>query len=651
MSRWILFTLATGCLPIRSPLTSDVQPEGARSAAGGDVAFPEEMTSWGWSPLVDTFGYDPAAARQLYGHDLQFVNLDPSGFPETASGRAAVRALGWLISHPVDDLELPIWARLTIEPQLGPVPDRLALYGMIPSPYRAQFAAPVTVPTTRGAEVEVELSLSLANTINTFDEGEHGERIYTSSNCMTCHAGVYGDQVVLGAPNKNLNLEPTFQLFDELTLLRRMADTNEALARGVARLAFGAAMVPQGSWSGLGLDISDPELDVLRASSLAYENHIRPLLNPDANRVVGASAISFAGPYMVACSLEPGGETLDTWQLEGDAPGPLFERMRSIMQAAPDGAVPVSNPNPWWVARYSGTHFTWHATKYGADRSAPDLTVFTSAVPNYGNHHTPSYFDRLQRHHDIMTLIDEIESPPYPRSVDWALAGDGLSVYADNCESCHGVLTVHEGAPWGPDARLTLTYDEAASRVSHDRSRTDAAYTQLAMDLEFCIENMRTNQQLQQSGIFADLPEPEGRVFVGAPPLIGVWASAPYLHNQSVPTVRQLLDSRTRPDIWRLDADPYAYDYEDLGVSHEPLAETPAEERSDPLDWYVYDTRTPSTGASNRGHRYGDRLTDAERDAVIELLKVLGTHNVEPDPVHLPWEQASAPESTGFGVE
>ena len=35
-----------------------------------------------------------------------------------------------------------------------------------------------------------------------------------------------------------------------------------------------------------------------------------------------------------------------------------------------------------------------------------------------------------------------------------------------------------------------------------------------------------------------------------APPLDGIWASAPYLHNGSVPTLAALLESRTRPRFW-----------------------------------------------------------------------------------------------------
>jgi hypothetical protein len=39
-----------------------------------------------------------------------------------------------------------------------------------------------------------------------------------------------------------------------------------------------------------------------------------------------------------------------------------------------------------------------------------------------------------------------------------------------------------------------------------------------------------------------------------APPLDGVWATAPYLHNGSVPTLAALLDTRNRPTYWRHEA-------------------------------------------------------------------------------------------------
>jgi hypothetical protein len=105
-----------------------------------------------------------------------------------------------------------------------------------------------------------------------------------------------------------------------------------------------------------------------------------------------------------------------------------------------------------------------------------------------------------------------------------------------------------------------------------------------------------------------------------APPLDGVWATAPYLHNGSVPDIRSLLDSRLRPRFWRHEQ-PREYDTTILGWRYERLEHgkdgaADREERA-----RIYDTTRPGYG--NGGHLFGDGLTDAERDAVIEYLKTL----------------------------
>jgi hypothetical protein len=105
------------------------------------------------------------------------------------------------------------------------------------------------------------------------------------------------------------------------------------------------------------------------------------------------------------------------------------------------------------------------------------------------------------------------------------------------------------------------------------------------------------------------------------PPLDGIWATAPYLHNGSVPTVELLLNSRKRPRYWkRVDLDSTNFDEEALGwpwveVPY-PQAQAPDAERK-----FVYDTTLWSQG--NGGHYFGDHLTDTERRAVIEYLKTL----------------------------
>ena len=108
-----------------------------------------------------------------------------------------------------------------------------------------------------------------------------------------------------------------------------------------------------------------------------------------------------------------------------------------------------------------------------------------------------------------------------------------------------------------------------------------------------------------------------------APPLDGIWATAPYLHNGSVPTVYHLLNSKTRPRLftrsYRTDRD--AYDAKKLGWKVQVL-EKALDPKTPGIDLRrVYDTTQPGRG--NGGHIYGDKLSEEERMAVIEYLKTL----------------------------
>jgi hypothetical protein len=97
-----------------------------------------------------------------------------------------------------------------------------------------------------------------------------------------------------------------------------------------------------------------------------------------------------------------------------------------------------------------------------------------------------------------------------------------------------------------------------------------------------------------------------------APPLDGVWATAPYLHNGSVPTLTALLDSRQRPARWRRDHASDVYDLRAVGWPY--TAGTAG-------DAQTYDTTLPGYGAG--GHTFGDALDAAQRSALLEYLKTL----------------------------
>ena len=95
-----------------------------------------------------------------------------------------------------------------------------------------------------------------------------------------------------------------------------------------------------------------------------------------------------------------------------------------------------------------------------------------------------------------------------------------------------------------------------------------------------------------------------------APPLDGVWATAPFFHNASVPTVEAVLNSKKRPTYWRRGDE---LDYEKMGWQYQQMTKGGNKK--------TYDTTLP--GYSNEGHTYGDDFTEEERFAVIEYLKTL----------------------------
>ena len=90
-----------------------------------------------------------------------------------------------------------------------------------------------------------------------------------------------------------------------------------------------------------------------------------------------------------------------------------------------------------------------------------------------------------------------------------------------------------------------------------------------------------------------------------ARPLNGIWATAPYLHNGSVRTLRQLLlASDTRQTTFRVGS--REYDPKDVGFVDDGA--------------YLFDTRLP--GNSNRGHE-GPEYGTAELQADPEMLEAL----------------------------
>ena len=196
---------------------------------------------------------------------------------------------------------------------------------------------------------------------------------------------------------------------------------------------------------------------------------------------------------------------------------------------------------------------------------------------------------------DVLAYLKEIAPPQYPFDTDHSLVQTGADVFAEHCTQCHGTYGTNETYP----NRL----------ISLEEVDTDP---KLALSY---IRNPGFLSWLQESW-FAQEPYPaqfiaqEGYM---APPLDGIWVTAPYLHNGSIPNLYTLLDSSTRPAFWRRDFESSTYDHDNVGW--------PYEELDGPFDKQTYNTTR--SGYSNKGHTYGDKLQESERTALIEYLKTL----------------------------
>ena len=92
--------------------------------------------------------------------------------------------------------------------------------------------------------------------------------------------------------------------------------------------------------------------------------------------------------------------------------------------------------------------------------------------------------------------------------------------------------------------------------------------------------------------------------------LNGIWATAPYLHNGSVPTLYDLLlPADQRPKKFMVGS--RKLDPDKVGFEHD----------LDKYNGFLFDTSLPTN--SNAGHEYGTGLTDPERKDLVAYLKTL----------------------------
>ena len=199
----------------------------------------------------------------------------------------------------------------------------------------------------------------------------------------------------------------------------------------------------------------------------------------------------------------------------------------------------------------------------------------------------------------IYAFIHSLESPKYPFDINARLAAEGKTVFENNCSKCHGTYGAKPTYP-----SVVVDIDD----IGTDRVRFEG-FT-------------KYDREVYRDSWFADfgkdktIVEPKGYL---APPLHGVWASAPYFHNGSVPTLWHVLHPDQRPVVWR--RHETKYDPEKVGLVFKSFDSLPASAKRIDQKREYFDTR--KAGKNRDGHNYPDLLTAAQKKALLEYLKTL----------------------------
>jgi hypothetical protein len=300
---------------------------------------------------------------------------------------------------------------------------------------------------------------------------------------------------------------------------------------------------------------------------------------------------------------EPGPGRIDAF---GAARNLLFPKDALRMQS------PVSFPFIWDVPdttqQRSGTDTVW--IHYDGNTNSILERNIGQAL-GMGAVFDPKTYEstlRIANLHRLEVLTHKLKAPKWPADmlgpVDQTKAAAGEKIFNDTCRGCH-------------QNRLY-----ALTEVGTDPQRANSFGQPVAGGVPFptkvkpILDSLKARAFLDDGISTADQATMDANPVVWratgqylARPLTGIWATAPYLHNGSVPTLWHLLNPDQRPA--KFIVGNREYDPEKLGYSTEGTG-------------WTFDTSQP--GNSNIGHagdKYGTNLTEVQKAALLEYLKTI----------------------------
>ncbi len=197
----------------------------------------------------------------------------------------------------------------------------------------------------------------------------------------------------------------------------------------------------------------------------------------------------------------------------------------------------------------------------------------------------------------VFAFLGDYHAPAFPGAIDSVSAERGRRIYAGQCAACHGTYDAS-------DHPKLVSFPNWIGDVGTDRTRADAFTPDLV-------------RAVTETAYRKTIAAAHTGQYV-APPLSGLWLSAPYLHNGSVPTLMALLTPSARPQSFLVGG--HRLDFKAMGIDLTPQGTYPAGY----VPWSTpqrLDTTQP--GLSNAGHTFGATLTPRQKQDLINYLKLL----------------------------
>jgi len=399
--------------------------------------------------------------------------------------------------------------------------------------------------------------------LNIFDSPEGAEVI--NANCLLCHGGMFDGELVVG------------------------------LGNATADFTGGA-----GGGNTGGIPLTDQVLNLLGLNEVEKAQLRKTfargrVLGPlTSMRTIGMNP---AEMFAVILMVHHDRDTL-AWSDEPFTPLEIYDHDGNVMNN--EEVRITSDPPPWWRAHKKNALF-YNGMARGDHRGSMAYATSVCVDDVERARVVDEWFVHIQ------AFISSIRAPKYPRAIDTELAATGHDLFIQNCAGCHGTYGENEDDHWYPNLLIPLDV------IGTDPVIAEAGVVHAPQLVEWYNDSFYgTVTRMEPNDPFPGYMPP---------PLDGIWATAPYLHNGSVPTIELVLKSNARPTYWkRVDYDSRNFDEEALGW---PFIETTYSwaEASEAERKHIYDTTYFSQ--SNSGHPFGDHLTDAERRAVLEYLKTL----------------------------